>query len=311
MSLFDIYNVPGGPGGPSGAARPRIRGVLARVLAVLACMVIVLAVAAGSAGAETTHGFLPEPTEKLGEGAPVGCGASCVPGRLGHVLSVDVVGGHVWVGDEAEGSSQGRIDEFDDSSPWSFVGPQIDPAGGVSDIGSHIAVGAVGSEEQVYTDAEHEGQSGIGVFGSATGKLLGFWSGANTPNKSFTELAGQTVGVLSGVAVDRSSNPSSEGDVYVSTRDHPGFRVVDVFAKEPLSPGVVGDEPALVGTLTGTCATPETTCPGQEVPFGEPLGVSVSSFNGDVLVTDERPGGHRWWMCSGRWVRARMSLCGS
>ncbi|HEV7938570.1 MAG TPA: hypothetical protein VGP18_11185 [Solirubrobacteraceae bacterium] len=289
VSLMNMCDIPGGAVGPSGAAHPRTVWGVAQVFVVLLCAVGVMAFGVVAAAADTTHLFLPEPSEKLGEGVPVGCGVSCVPGRLGHVLSVDVVGGHVWVGDEAEGSSQGRIDEFDDSSPWSFVGPQIDPVGGVSGIGSDIAVGDVGSEEQVYTEAQHEGQSGIGVFGSATGKLLGFWSGANTPNKSFTQLAGKTVAVVSGVAVDRSSNLVSEGDVYVSTRINPEFDVVDVFAKEPLSPSVVGEEPALVGTLTGTCATPETTCPGQEVPFGEVRGVAVSSFNGDVLVTDQRP----------------------
>ena len=90
--------------------------------------------------------------------------------------------------------------------------------------------------------------------------------------------------------MDRSANPLSEGDIYVVVNGNtPAFNAVDVFNGAPA--GVIGEEPEVVATLTGTCGTPETSCAGETVPFNEPLKVVVSPANGDVYVTDQLAGG--------------------
>jgi hypothetical protein len=251
------------------------------------------------ANAAVTHVFIPAATEALDKGVPAGCAGAaeppCLAGPLSEIESLDVIGGRVWVGDRPEGAGgQARIDQFEASSPWAFVGPQLDEEAGVTGIGARIAVGDVGVEGQVYTLAHKESKEVVAVYGGSSGKLLGSWTGSHTLTKSFTFQGAEHVAVLRDVAVDRSGNPLTAGDVYVETGggSTPEFQVVDVFAPEPV--GTIGEEPELLATLTGTCATPATSCPGEVIHFTEPERVAVSPTNGDVYVTDasgakERP----------------------
>jgi hypothetical protein len=235
---------------------------------------------------------------------PAECGVNCISGPLSEVGAIAVDSGMLWIGEHIEGQSESRIDAFNGISPWSFVGPQLVPEGGtVGGIGNRIAVGKAGPEGQVYTVTN--GTNDIAMYGATEGKLQALWNGSGTANKSFTLLAGNMVAKVRGMAVDRSTNPLTSGDVYaVTSKDAPAkppsgasqteieqyeheleerqkFDVVDVF------PEPAGAEPKALTTINGTCATPETSCPGEEVPFVEPKGVVVSSKNGDVYVTDE------------------------
>jgi hypothetical protein len=248
---------------------------------------------------------LPEGTEKLDRGVPKGCGVEppeveppCISGGFGDAggLTVDPELSRLFVVDRP-GSAGGRarIDGFEDSGGFGFVAPQIDEEGGVSGFTNLLAVGRVGAESQVYVVADRESKEVVAVYGAGSGRLLGSWVGTNTPNGSFTERAGRFVGSLeAGIAVDRSKNPVSEGDVYVETREErpgaPEYSVVDVFTGKPT--GIIGEEPQVVATLTGTCPVEGTACSGKEVvPFHAPEGLAVSGFDGEVFVTDLRPGG--------------------
>jgi hypothetical protein len=80
--------------------------------------------------------------------------------------------------------------------------------------------------------------------------------------------------------VDRSSNPLTEGDVYVLTKGNTGqnaYTAVSVFARAPS--GAVGEEPELLATLRGTCATTGVSCAGDPVPFVDPEEMAVSPAN--------------------------------
>ncbi len=306
MSLFHgVPGIPDGPYGPSGPprrwsfARRASRPVRTLVLLGLAVVVALGLFGAGSAGAEDTHVLLPEPTEKLNEGVPLNCGKlACTPGAFGRIHRLAVAGDRVWVGSEGAGRAREgsyEIDGFEAGSPWGFVGPQLDPEGGLAEIGSGgLAVGDAGSEEEVYTDSELPGPQGVvGVYGASSGKLLGTpWTGVHTKNKSFGG-PDNVDGTVSGVAVDRSSNPFTEGDVYVATYANYGgsaYSVVSVFAKPS---GANGEEPEVVATLKGTCAKTGESCGSAPVPFIDPLGVAVSPANGDVLVVDASAVTHR------------------
>jgi hypothetical protein len=229
------------------------------------------------AHAALTHKFLPEPSNKISEGVPAGCGAGvpeppCLPGALGEVNALTADSGHVWVAERLQAGGS-RVDRFDASS-GEFLAPQLDAEEGVSFLETGVAIGNVTGEEEVYVAA---GQRLVAVFGQ-TGKLQHAWTGANTPTGSFTDKEGTRVGILTGVAVDGSVGLETTGDVYVSTagfQGFPEFNVVDVFS--PKEAGGKGEEPGtVIGTLTGTPSG----------PFNGPTGVAVSDFNGDVLVAD-------------------------
>lgn len=248
-------------------------------------LVVALAVslslgAAAPARADITHQFLPEPSEALDKGVPASCGCG-LSGSFGKIEGLTVVGGRVWVGDR-----EARIDGFEAGSPYGWVSPQLGVEGGLFSIGSALAVGDVGAEEQVYTSSAQSGRKVVAVYGASRGTLLGTWTGAHTINGSFSGPVNDGIASIAGVAVDRSSNPLSAGDVYVATHGtgegHGAYSVVSVFSGETGS----GAEPALVATLKGTCKATGESCGGDPVPFTEPQGVAVSPVNGDVLVVD-------------------------
>ncbi len=254
------------------------RGCLVAVRGlVLGCFVWVFGCAVGFAGGATaavTHEFLPVPTAALAAGVPKGVPEATLTGPLSTVEALTVDSGHVWVAEKLETEAGGsRVDEFNDAT-GAYVPPQLDE---VANLEGGIAVGHAGGTERVYVG---EG-GGVGVF--AAGHLEWVWDGEHTKNGSFT---GNHEGIFTGVAVDSSTNPETSGDVYVSTfgfSGHAAFNVVDVF-----KPEAGGKEPSggNVGEIEGTCATPETTCPGKPVLFNGPTAVAVSGFNGDVLVVD-------------------------
>jgi hypothetical protein len=68
------------------------------------------------AGAAVTHRYLPEVSERISEGVPVGCGGGteppCISGPLSELQALTVVSGEVWVGDRIEGMGS-RVDEFE------------------------------------------------------------------------------------------------------------------------------------------------------------------------------------------------------
>jgi hypothetical protein len=272
-------------------------------LGALACALLACSAAYSTpADAAVTHEFLPALSKTLSEGVP-GPPREEAP-LTGPVFGVNALttdSGHLWVAERVQ-SGLSRVDAFDDSS-GAFLPPQFGEEGGVSSLETGVAVGHPGGEQQVYVGAAQEGKGVVAVFGP-TGKLQSAWTGANTPNGSFTESEGARVGFLTGVAVDSSASLETGGAVYVSVAGFiPSFSVVEVF-----KPQAGGAEPAKVlGQIKG----PETPCvagqpacvnPGTEEPckeeeggvseagcvtlFSEPTGVAVSGFNGDVLVTD-------------------------
>jgi hypothetical protein len=251
-------------------------------LLVFACVVLwCLSCGALSAGAAVQHVFLPDVSARIGEGAPAGSG---VPGVLGGVNALAVDSGHVWVADNMNSGAfagKSRVSEFDDST-GGFLG-QLVEEGGVNSLANPLAVGHVGVEELEYVVSDREGAEVVSVYSGL--HLVAVWTGAHSANGSFTLSGGAQVGSLVGVAVDDSGNPGTSGDVYVATHGRTGagdpFNVVDVFKGE-----VGGGEPVgTVGELKGTCAS-AGVCPGKEIPFEEPEGVTVSGLNGDVFVTD-------------------------
>ena len=253
------------------------------VLGLVAALTYTSVFATSRAQAAVTHALLPEVSEALARGVP----ASATPqealltGPLDNVKALTVDSGHVWIADSLQGGGS-RVDEFDATS-GAFASPQLREEEVVSHLETGVAVGHLTGEEEVYVGAGREGEDVVAVFGP-DGKLQHVWSGANTPNKSFTQSAGQRLGVLTGVAVDSSTGGEASGDVYVVTfGDSQAFNVVDVF--RPVAGGA--EPPEVVSQLTGTCETPGTSCSGGEVvPFNSPSGVAVSGFNGNVFVTD-------------------------
>lgn len=268
---------------------PRLVGRRAS-LPVALLVILTSAIAPGVASAAVTHEFLPALSAKVSEGVPAGSPVG-LTGPVGNVGAVSGDSGHVWLAEilEHEGHpSQSRVDEFS-AVTGEFLSPhQLNEEDGLHNLGfAGIATGDLAGEEEKYVTAgQGEGQV-IAAYGAAD-KLQTLWSGAGTFNGSFTDQGGKRVATLAGVAVDRSKNLETGGDLYVSTRNSygesaPAFQVVDVFAPE-----TGGREPTkTLGEIDGTCKEPGV-CAGAEVtPFQAPGGVAVSGFNSNVFVIDK------------------------
>ena len=233
---------------------------------------------AATASAAVTHQFKSEPTAGFAAGVPAG---QTVPGPLSGVNSMTIDEGHLWAAERLEG--QGgltRVDEFNASTgAFELQLPQV--AGlGTAETGIGVGVG------EVYVG---EGEAGsVGVFSTA-GPVLGTWTGAETPGKSFTGPEGERFAELTYVAVAGSLADWASGDVYVATaglEGHPESSIVYVY--DPKEALVSGEETKPLAQLTGPCATPAACAVGET--FLHPAGVAVSGFNGDVLVTDRHEG---------------------
>jgi DNA-binding beta-propeller fold protein YncE len=237
------------------------------------------------ASAAVTHEYEPGPSEKLSEGVPnLFCETlpetvpPCISGPLNGASAIAPDGAeHVWVADATKGV--GRVDRFNATS-GAFEGPQLVEEGGMTGLGSALAVGHAFASEQVYVKSAQ----GFAVFDAGTGKLAGSFTGAKTFNGGFSGEAR--------VAVDGSALSPAKGDVYVTTQ---AGNVVDVFSTKKAEEETLkaGEEPAPVAELPGTCETPEELLPctsSSLIPFGYPRAVAVSPLNGDLIVSDEKGG---------------------
>jgi len=236
---------------------------------ILGCAVI--------ASAAVLHRYASQITE-----VPASSGAA-LTGVLAepHALTVD--SGDLYVAERPEAEGKG-LNKFDASS-GAFVS-QFPQVPSLFLLNRGVAVGHSTGEAEVYVAGDESGGVGsegaVAVF-SGAGGLQAVWKGAGTPAKSFGCFGcGTTPESGSVVAVDASANLGdwAKGDVYVAS---PALGAVNVF-----KPGAGGKEPkeVVAPSLTGTCETLGTTCPGKMVPFVRPEGVAVSAFNGDVLVMD-------------------------
>jgi hypothetical protein len=255
----------------------------ARLVSVVLLASATLALASAPANAAFTHEFLAEPSAEITKGVPASAGAP-LPGPVNGVNSMTVDSGDLWLAEKREGTGDTPTDEFDAATGKFLL--QFSPTPSFTPAFDGIALGHVTGKTEVYVvGADEAGKGVVGVLDSS-GALQATWSGAETMNGSFThDNGGDTVAEVVGVAVDASSSPETNGDVYVAAGSRneafAQFNVVDVF-----KPVAGGKEPATVAApLTGTCISPGT-CPGETVPFARPSGVAVSPFNSDVLVVD-------------------------
>lgn len=241
------------------------------------------------AQAKTLHKY--EPPQILE--VPAGAGVEN-PGLFGEANAMMVDSGNLWMAEHAD-SSPGhtsnecgeracayRIDEFNGATR--AFERQLVMSSAPSTAGSvlrnpdrGIAIGHVDGGAQVYVGAAQEvGASSaagvVSVFDGQSGDFVETWSGAGTPEAhSFGERGVQDVAVDGGPDLD-------SGDVFVADDATRGSgpldeRVVDVFKPE------AGGGEHYVGQITG---------PALGEHFDNPLAVTVSGFNGDVLVVDNR-----------------------
>jgi hypothetical protein len=245
---------------------------LAPIVVVLAAALAgTSALACTSASALVTHKYEPVLSTTLNEN-----------GAKGDTYNLQADSGHLW-------TWNGLIDEYDASTGAPIPPPVGQEENGVSKgLYTQFGIAHANEKEQIYTPASSPSGLALAVYGRSEG-LLGVWTGASTPNKSFVVSEGQQIGSIGGPAADNSTSMGdpARGDVYVPTYtsyyyNRPEYDVVYVF-----EPQANGQEPAApVATLTGTCETP-SSCSGVEA-FSRPYEVEVSALNGDVYVVDGR-----------------------
>jgi hypothetical protein len=240
-----------------------------RLALVLTCALVgVVAFWGVSARAAVTHEYLSQITE-----VPAGSGAPFTGPFLAHGIGgLTVDGGELFLADGGNSGSEYRTDTFDASSGV-FISQFPQAPSSLAFLNQGVAVGHATGETQVYVagDEHNAGTSGgaVAVF-DAAGNLQGApWRGADTPSAAFGCFACSGTG---DVSVDNSSalGDWASGDVYVAD---PQNAVVDVF--KPLAKG--GEEYRT--QLTGISPSE---------PFSKPYKVAVSSFNGDILIADNR-----------------------
>jgi hypothetical protein len=253
-----------------------------RLVSAAGVVFVVGSVSIGDARAAITHTYLPLVSKAVSEGAPPASGAA-LGGPLEEVTAMTGDGGHLWAAELVESAGNAtRVNEYD-AETGAFMA-QLNAEGGVSSLTDGVAVGHATGEEEVYVGAGNSSGHVVAVYDSAH-KLQGVWSGAHTANGSFSgEGSGQTLGI--GVDGSGSITDPAAGDVYVLTAQTAvgsvAFNVVDVFA-----PSAGGQEPVQAAAeIRGTCETVGPCAGSEVVPFVAPRGVTVSGFNGDVLVTD-------------------------
>lgn len=253
-----------------------------------------MAIGAVPARAEDTH----LPLFQLGEVPAEGPHGEqvAIPGPPVHEMeSLTVDSGHVWL---AEGTIFGksRVDEFDAKTGAFIAQPmhletpstRTHPTCYGYGCGEGVAVGHGPGEAAVYVAGENNGESVVSVFNEA-GILKTTWKGAATPAKSFGVFTGyreETVGTITDVAVDNSTDPldPSGGDVFVEVGvpfRAPGDEqppVIDIFHPE------ADGEERYVGQITG---------PSPSKAFTYIPRMAVDEANGDLFVTeangDEKP----------------------
>jgi hypothetical protein len=256
----------GGDEDRGGARRAATIGLGVRVLA---SAFLALAFSGASAQALTVHkGLISH--KYIGSILEVPAG-NPEPGSLSNPEAVTADSGDLWLAEVG-----GSVDAFDAS--FSFEASSFNsgafieqfpvvPSLGQTNYG--IAVGHATGEREVYVGA-FPGTAAVGVFGPS-GVLQATWTGADTPSGSFGE------GFTTGVTVDDSPSGGdwAKGDVFVSAESVESHGVVDIF-----SPEAGGKEPAkVVAQLKLTGDSPNE-------PLIESIrGLTVSAFNGDLIVT--------------------------
>jgi hypothetical protein len=222
-----------------------------------------IALSAPSANAAVIHAYLPAPSEELSKGVPAGAE---VPGALGELNAMTVDSGDVWIAEKLGGET--RVDEFNAATGAFML--QFPQVSGLTGLDAPIAVGHGTPETQVYVGAQEAGAGVVAVF-SATGSLLGRWTGSDTPATSFAGIEG--------LALDASSAGGdwAKGDAYVVSGAEPA---VDVF-----KPEAAGKE-TFQTQIKGTCETTGLAVCAGTVPFARPTRVAVDQTTGDVLVVD-------------------------
>jgi hypothetical protein len=234
-----------------------------------------LALSAAPASAFVTHEYLSQITEvpclKANPSPPPACSEPPFPGPLGHVPSMSVVSGHLWL---LEHVGAGAVDEFDASTRAFESQVALPPVTSAE----RLAVGEGVSGTELYVPARTE----VAAF-SSSGALQATWKGAGTPSGSFICQLGEvepcsTFSEIDDVAVDDSKNPTdlAAGRAYVSIGSFTtgSVNLVDVFEPQP------GGGEKYVGRL-----------PGPEAEGAFPLSinrrVTVDPSSGDVLVAEE------------------------
>jgi hypothetical protein len=230
-----------------------------------------------SAQAAVIHEYLPQASQTLSEGVPASSGAP-VTGPVSGFGGMAVDSGHLWTTELTEdGTSRTRIDEFD-AATGAFVS-QLPQVPSLTYLFEGVAVAHATGEVYVGGDVAGTGEGRVAVF-SASGDLLGVWTGADTPGKAFGCFGCSTES--GSIAVDNSLTGPASGDVYVPVM---GAHVVDVFKK----PETGGKEPleGNVAQLPGTCPVEGTSCePLEVIPFRRPSHVAVDASSGHLLVLD-------------------------
>jgi Fibronectin type III domain/WD40-like Beta Propeller Repeat len=226
-----------------------------------------------SARAAITHEYLSQITE-----VPAGSGAPFTgPLSSSGIGGLTVDGAVLYLAEGARSDNEYRLDKFDASS-GAFLAQFPQAPSSIGFLNQGVAVGHATGETEVYVSGDERGPPGTGTFESvgvvtvwdAAGNLQGVpWNGGDTPSTAFGCFG---CGRPGDVAVDDASilGDWASGDVYVADPHGP---VVDVF-----KPEAKGGEKYRT-RLTGVS-------PAE--PFIEPYKVAVSSFNGDVLVVDQR-----------------------
>jgi len=195
-------------------------------------------------------------------------------------------------------AERSALDEFDASTSKPIAQLPQQPLVG---LGNGVGFSRPAVEAEMYVGVgEADSEYAVAVFGGAAcgtlacAPLQKVWTGAETPNKSFTGIEEGVSRVPKGrarVAVDDSTSLAdwAGGDVFVATRSefrgaYPQLNIVDVF--RPIAGG--GEE--YVTQLKGTPLQGEPAT-GEGESFSDPMEVAVSGFNGDVLVVDSREAG--------------------
>jgi hypothetical protein len=228
-----------------------------------------LALAAVSAQAALVHAYLPKPSEEVTKGinkstAEVNAMATDSSGALYTV--------------ETDGGTGNRLAKFDLSS-----GALVSQFAETPGLSYFEGVAVAHSTGEVYiaaddgswvipetpTKKKEEGIAGAVAVFNAAGSLQKIWRGVDTKDgEAGYGFRCFDCGGPGAVAVDNSSNPETQGDVYVAA---PEEGVVDVF-----KPGAGGiEETKPVAEIGGTSPSE---------PFESLTAVAVDESNSDVLV---------------------------
>ncbi|HEY5195189.1 MAG TPA: hypothetical protein VIJ39_15145 [Solirubrobacteraceae bacterium] len=224
---------------------------LVAVSAMVGCLVFV----GLAAQAAVTHDYLSQITE-----VPTGPGVG-IPGPVTELDSMTVDSGDLWVAEHVSGTSNYRIDEFNDST-GAFIA-QLPQVPDIEEFSRGVAVGHTTGEPVVYVGGVErvagEPEGVVAVFNKSGFQAA--WTG--TPAGSFGSRG------VHDVAVDNSTSLTdwAAGDVLVATG-----AAVDVFRPR------AGGSEEYVTQITGVSPSE---------PFSDAERVAVDEANGDVLIVNE------------------------